>query len=260
MTLDSFRDALTSPTGAWLALALNVVGVAGCVLYGIGQAHLAWYLWRRPSRGTPPALPPDTQLPFVTVQLPMYNERYVAAVVIDACANLDWPRDRFELQVLDDSVDDTKGIVDERADYWRARGVDVRIVRRTVRTGYKAGALAHAAQTARGEFHALFDADFRPEPDFLRRTMGWFADERVGAVQARWGHLNREWSWLTRAQSVVIDAFFLGEQEARDRAGFFTRFNGSAGIWRAKTIADAGGWQADTLAEDLDLAYRAQLG
>lgn len=260
MTAESITGALTSATGAWFALAVHIAGVLGCVAYGIGQAHLAWYLWRRPPRGAPPMLPPDDELPFVTVQVPMYNERYVAAAVIDACAQLDWPRHRLELQLLDDSVDETKAIVDERAAYWRSHGVDVTVVRRTVRTGYKAGALAHAATSARGEFHALFDADFRPERDFLRRTMGWFADERVGAVQARWGHLNREWSWLTRAQSVVIDAFFVGEQEARDRAGFFVRFNGSAGIWRARAIASSGGWLADTLAEDLDLAYRAQLG
>ncbi|MBI3569058.1 MAG: glycosyltransferase [Gemmatimonadetes bacterium] len=251
----------TSPVGAWVAFALNAVGVAGFLAYGVGQGHLVWlYLRRGPrrDRATWSGIA-DASLPVVTVQLPLYNEHLVAATLIDACAALDWPADRLEIQVLDDSTDETVAIVDERASHWRARGIDVRVVRRAVRTGFKAGALAHGASIARGEFHALFDADFQPHRDFLRRTMPWFAAPRVGAVQARWGHLNRTQSWLTRAQAMVIDSFFLVEQEARDRAGLFIRFNGSAGIWRAATVADAGGWQADTLSEDYDLCLRAQL-
>lgn len=250
------------PGGAWLVFVLNAIGVLGFIAYGIGQGHLVWLYWRLgPRKDRPRQLPAsDADLPLVTVQLPMYNERHVAATVIDACAGLDWPANRLEIQVLDDSDDETVPIVDERAAYWRTRGIDVQVVRRPTRVGYKAGALAHGTQFARGEFHALFDADFRPPADFLRRAMPYFADPKVGAVQTRWGHLNRTGSWLTRAQAMVIDSFFLVEQEARDRAGLFIRFNGSAGIWRARTVADVGGWQADTLAEDYDLCLRAQLG
>jgi cellulose synthase/poly-beta-1,6-N-acetylglucosamine synthase-like glycosyltransferase len=257
-SLDAFATGLT---GAWVAFVLNAIGVGGFIAYGVGQGHLVWLYLRRGARGNRVTWTdvPDASLPVVTVQLPLYNERLVAARVIDACAALDWPADRLEIQVLDDSTDESAAIVDARAVHWRARGIDVRVVRRDTRTGFKAGALAHGATRARGEFHALFDADFQPRPDFLRRTMPHFADPRVGAVQARWGHLNRTQSWLTRAQAMVIDSFFLVEQEARHRAGLFVRFNGSAGIWRATTVADAGGWQADTLSEDYDLCLRAQL-
>ncbi len=251
----------TGLTGAWIAFALNAIGVAGWIAYGVGQWHLVWlYLRRGPRRDRQVWTGvTDAALPMVTIQLPLYNERFVAATLINSCAALDWPADRIEIQVLDDSTDESAAIVDERAAHWNARGIDVRVVRRETRLGFKAGALAHGATLARGEFHALFDADFQPHPDFLRRTIPYFADPAVGAVQARWGHLNRTQSWLTRAQAMVIDFFFLVEQEARDRAGLFIRFNGSAGIWRAATVADAGGWQADTLSEDYDLCLRAQL-
>jgi cellulose synthase/poly-beta-1,6-N-acetylglucosamine synthase-like glycosyltransferase len=257
----SLHAFATGLSGAWLAFVLNAIGVGGFVAYGIGQGHLVWLYLSRGTRRDRPVWHgvPDASLPVVTVQLPIYNERLVAAAVIDTCAALDWPADRLEIQVLDDSTDESAAIVDERAAFWRARGIDVRVVRRASRTGFKAGALAHGVTLARGEFHALFDADFQPHRDFLRRTIPYFADARVGAVQARWGHLNRTQSWLTRAQAMVIDTFFLVEQEARDRAGLFIRFNGSAGIWRATTVADAGGWQADTLSEDYDLCLRAQL-
>lgn len=259
-TISLLTTLLASPAGAVAALVLHLVGATGFVLYGAGQAHLLWYYVRRPRRGAPPPLPADPRdWPHVTVQVPMYNEQYVAALVIDACAALEWPRDRFELQLLDDSQDETVAIVDERAAYWRARGVTVEVVRRAERTGYKAGALAHGATLATGEFHCLFDADFQPPPDFLVRAMGWFADPTVGAVQGRWTHRNRDFSWLTRAQALVIDSFFVVEQEARDRAGLVVRFNGSAGVWRAAAVTDAGGWQADTLSEDYDLCLRAQL-
>ena len=258
--MNALAHVLESPSVAAVILTLYLAGVAGLVLYGVGQGHLLWLYLRRPARGAAPPLPLDrTTWPVVTVQVPMYNERYVAAGVIDACAQLEWPRDRFELQILDDSVDDTVAIVDERAAYWRSQGVTVEVVRRSDRVGYKAGALAEGTPRVRGAFAALFDADFRPTPDFLLRTMGWFADEGVGAVQGRWGHLNRSMSWLTRGQALVLDAFFVVEQEARDRAGCPIRFNGSAGIWRVATVADAGGWQADTLSEDYDLCLRAQM-
>ena len=197
--------------------------------------------------------------PFVTVQIPMFNERYVAAAAIDACAALTYPRDRFELQVIDDSNDDTCAIVDERAAFWNAQGVAVNVARRAKRQGFKAGALADATPLAQGDIISIFDADFRPHTDFLMRTVPYFMNRNVGAVQARWGHINRDYSWLTRAQTLLHDAFFLVEQETRHLAGLFIRFNGSAGLWRKSCIADAGGWQSDTLSEDLDLCLRAQM-
>lgn len=232
------------------------------MLYSLGQFHLLYYYIKLRNVRQPPFEPGAddiSALPFVTVQLPMYNERYVAAAVIDSCAALEYPRDRFELQVVDDSNDDTCAIVDERAAYWNAQGVTVNVVRRANREGFKAGALAEATPLALGEIISIFDADFRPHSDFLLRTVPWFANPNVGAVQARWGHLNRSYSLLTRAQTLLHDAFFIVEQETRHRAGFFIRFNGSAGLWRKKCIEDSGGWQADTLSEDFDLCLRAQM-
>jgi cellulose synthase/poly-beta-1,6-N-acetylglucosamine synthase-like glycosyltransferase len=199
------------------------------------------------------------ELPVVTVQLPIFDERTVAAQLIDACARLDWPRDRLEIQVLDDSRDETCAIVDARAAHWRGTGLDVQVLRRERRDGYKAGALAAGLRAARGELIAVFDADFTPAPDFLRRLAGAFADRRVGMVQARWQHRNRDASLLTRAQAVLLDGHFVVEHGARAALGVFFNFNGTAGVWRRQAILDGGGWQADTLTEDLDLSYRAQL-
>lgn len=253
---------LTGTMGAAIVLSIYTTGVLLVMLYSLGQFHLLYYfvtLRNRPRPLLASRAPEPTALPFVTVQLPMYNERYVAAAVIDSCAALEYPRNRFELQVVDDSNDDTCAIVDERAAYWNSRGVTVNVVRRTNRDGFKAGALANATPHALGEIIAMFDADFRPHRDFLTRTVSGFANARVGAVQARWGHLNRTYSLLTRAQTLLHDAFFLVEQETRHRAGFFIRFNGSAGLWRKACINDAGGWQSDTLSEDFDLCLRAQM-
>jgi cellulose synthase/poly-beta-1,6-N-acetylglucosamine synthase-like glycosyltransferase len=195
----------------------------------------------------------------LTVQVPLYNELYVARRVIDAVAALDWPKDRLEIQVLDDSTDETSAVVADAVAGWRVRGVDVVQIKRFDRTGYKAGALAAGLVEAKGEFVAVFDADFVPAPDFARALMDHFTDGRVGMVQARWGHLNREASLLTRAQSMLLDGHFVVEHAARNRSGRFFNFNGTAGIWRRSCIDDAGGWQHDTLTEDLDLSYRAQL-
>lgn len=256
------RSSLTGTVGASIVLAIYSIGVLLVMLYSLGQFHLLYFYLKYRNLRQPAFLPGATDganLPFVTVQLPMFNERYVAAAVIDSCAALEYPRDRFELQVVDDSNDDTCTIVDERAAWWNARGVCVTVVRRTNRGGFKAGALANATPLARGTIISIFDADFRPHADFLLRTVPWFANPNVGAVQARWGHINRKYSMLTRAQTLLHDAFFLVEQETRHRAGFFIRFNGSAGLWRKACIADAGGWQADTLSEDFDLCLRAQM-
>lgn len=202
---------------------------------------------------------PDDRLPRVTVQLPMYNEREVAARVIDAVARLDYPGSLLEIQVLDDSDDETTTIVDERVDHWQARGVDIAAIRRTNRTGFKAGALAAGAEIASGEYFLIFDADFVPEPDVLRALLAPMQDPGVGMVQGAWGHLNRDRNWLTESQAFLLDGHFLFEQGGRYAGGRFFNFNGTAGLWRRSCLEAAGGWSADTLTEDLDLSYRAQL-
>jgi cellulose synthase/poly-beta-1,6-N-acetylglucosamine synthase-like glycosyltransferase len=201
----------------------------------------------------------DAELPAVTVQLPLFNERYVVERLIRAVCKLDYPRERLQIQVLDDSTDDTTDIAAELVAQMRAEGIDIELHHRSDRTGYKAGALAAGLDTARGEFVAVFDADFVPDPQFLRDTIDYFTDDDVGMVQARWAHINREFSLLTRAQAILLDGHFVLEHTARNRSGRFFNFNGTAGIWRAEAIEDAGGWEHDTLTEDLDLSYRAQL-
>ena len=242
------------------------------ILYSLAAALLALYgvyvlavtaqyarFRRRPSPLIRP-MPDDATLPTVTVQAPMFNERYVAGRVIDALAALDWPRDRLQIQVLDDSDDDTTAIARARVDFHRRRGIDIALIHRAQRDGYKAGALAHGLKTARGEFVAIFDADFVPAPDFLRRLLPYFeGDPSVGFVQARWEHLGASQSALARAQALVVDAHFVVEQFARNRAGWPMIFNGSAGVWRRACIEASGGWQVDTLCEDMDLSYRAAL-
>ncbi|MFQ5656061.1 MAG: cellulose synthase family protein [Candidatus Methylomirabilales bacterium] len=202
---------------------------------------------------------PDHELPWVTVQLPVYNERYVIQRLIDTVIRLDYPRDRLEIQVLDDSTDETTAIARPLVEHYRRAGFDISLFRRERRTGYKAGALKEGLEVARGEFVAIFDADFIPNPDFLTKTLPFFQDPAIAMVQVRWGHINRDYSLLTLAQSFGIDGHFWVEQAARCWSGLFMNFNGTAGIWRRKAIDDAGGWEADTLTEDLDLSYRAQL-
>lgn len=200
----------------------------------------------------------SAEVPVVTVQLPVFNERDVVARLVDAAAALDWPSDRLELQLLDDSTDDTCVCAAPAIERARARGVDIQVIRRTERAGFKAGALANGLRVARGELIAVFDADFVPAPDFLRATVPHFTDG-VGMVQARWSHLNAGRSWLTRAQAALLDGHFVIEHTARCRGGNWFNFNGTAGVWRRSAIEAAGGWQSDTLTEDLDLSYRAQL-
>lgn len=201
----------------------------------------------------------SSNLPKITTQLPLYNELNVAERAIRAIAAFEYPKHLHQVQVLDDSTDETRELVDRVAGELRATGVWIDVVRRELRHGYKAGALSDAMPAAHGEFIAIFDSDFVPAPDFLRRLLPHFAEEKTGLVQARWGHLNREQSMLTRAQSVGIDGHFAIEQTARSANHLFLNFNGTAGIWRRTAIEDAGGWTADTLTEDLDLSYRAQL-
>ena len=198
-------------------------------------------------------------LPRLTVQLPLYNEMYVAERLLDSIAALDYPKDKLEIQVLDDSTDETTKIVVGKVAELRRRGFNVQCVHRTNRQGYKAGALENGLKTATGEFIAIFDADFVPQPDLIQKTIHYFTDPTIGMLQTRWGHINEQFSLLTRVQSIFLDAHFLIEQTARSRSGRFFNFNGTAGIWRRSCIATSGGWQHDTLAEDLDLSYRAQI-
>ncbi|MEJ2222769.1 MAG: glycosyltransferase family 2 protein [Desulfobacterales bacterium] len=197
--------------------------------------------------------------PRVTIQLPIYNERYVVERLIKSVCRFDYPEALFEIQILDDSTDDTGDIAKAVTGQMKDRGFDIQYIHRDHRTGFKAGALREGLKTAKGELVGIFDADFIPRPDFLKETVPYFSDPAIGMLQTRWGHINSDYSLLTRAQSIGIDGHFGVEQAARAWSGFFMNFNGTAGIWRKKTIEDAGGWQADTLTEDLDLSYRAQL-
>jgi cellulose synthase/poly-beta-1,6-N-acetylglucosamine synthase-like glycosyltransferase len=200
------------------------------------------------------------QEPVVTVQLPLYNEYYVAERIIEAVCSLEYPKDKLEIQVLDDSTDETVDVVAKTVLHFQSLGYDIKHVRRTTRAGFKAGALKDGLETARGEFIAIFDADFVPNSSFLRRTLPYFfQDERMALVQTRWEHLNSDYSLLTRTQAMALDGHFVIEQAVRNRAGYFINFNGTGGIWRKSAILDAGNWQSDTLTEDLDLSYRAQL-
>ncbi len=241
--------------------SLYILLALALALFGLNQFIILFLFFRNIKREPPP--PPrlrDEELPPVTVQLPVYNEAWVVERAIDALANLDYPLGKLEIQVLDDSDDETARIAAKKVKWWQAKGLRINLIHRDGRDGFKAGALAEGLKRASGEFIAIFDADFIPPPDFLRRTIPYFLQNpRLGMLQTRWGHLNREYSPVTRAQALALDGHFLVEQVARQRAGLFMGFNGSAGVWRRKCIEEAGGWQSDTLTEDLDLSYRAQL-
>jgi len=195
----------------------------------------------------------------VTIQLPLYNELYVVERLIDSVCEIDYPKENLEIQVLDDSTDETVKLVANKVAEKQALGFNILHVRRTLREGFKAGALKEGMKTATGEFIAIFDADFIPSKDFLLKTLSHFTDEKIGMVQTRWEHLNGDYSILTKAQALALDGHFVIEQNVRNKAGFFINFNGTGGVWRRSCIEDAGNWHADTLTEDLDLSYRAQL-
>jgi cellulose synthase/poly-beta-1,6-N-acetylglucosamine synthase-like glycosyltransferase len=242
-----------------------LVAVYFCAALGLGilGLHRLWTLLllrRALARERTRPLPAEPEVfPAVAVQLPLYNERYVAERAILAAGALDYPRDRLEIQILDDSTDDTGAIADRAAARLRAEGVNAAVVRRPHREGFKAGALAHGLTQTQGELIAIFDADFAPPSDWLRRIVGEFRDPRVGMVQTAWGYLNADHSGLTRTQADFLQGHFGVEQRALGGNGRFFNFNGTAGVWRRQAIDDAGGWSADTLTEDLDLSYRAQM-
>lgn len=229
-------------------------------LYSLAQAHLVYrYLKNRKIKNANTLEQKFYSLPYVTVQLPVYNEMYVVERLIDAVCSFNYPIEKLEIQVLDDSTDESIDIIKKRVKQWKEKGIDIVQVRRTDRKGYKAGALEEGLETAKGEFIAIFDADFVPNPDFLQKTVSHFSDKNVGMVQTRWEHINKDYSLLTKLQAFGLDAHFSIEQVGRNSGNCFINFNGTAGIWRKSCIIDAGNWQPDTLTEDLDLSYRAQL-
>src|SRR6202047_404921 len=227
-------------------------------VYGWHRYYLV-YLYMRHRDKEPRAGSALDPQPVVTIQLPLYNEMYVADRLIDAVCRIEYPRELLEIQVLDDSIDETRAIANQAVRRWADRGVDIKYIHRRNRTGFKAGALEAGLKTARGEVVGIFDADFIPTADFLLRLMPHFGDAEVGMVQARWGHINADYSLLTKIQAILLDGHFVLEHGGRNRGGRFFNFNGTAGVWRRSAIDDAGGWQHDTLTEDLDLSYRAQL-
>ena len=227
-------------------------------IYGLHRYVIVWLYYRNRKKAIKPAGHFD-ELPRVTVQLPMYNERLVARRIIEKACEIDYPGDKLQIQVIDDSTDDTVDIARQAVAEARAKGFDIEYVHRDNREGYKAGALANGLKTATGEFVTIFDADFVPEPSILQRSVHYFTDPKICVVQTRWDHINREDSMLTRSQAIFLDAHFAIEHVARNRSERFMSFNGTAGTWRRTAIEDAGGWHHDTLTEDLDLSYRAQL-
>jgi cellulose synthase/poly-beta-1,6-N-acetylglucosamine synthase-like glycosyltransferase len=247
-----------SHTGQIATLAAYYVVLALLAMYGTHRAMMVG-LYYRHRRDVPRPAGELPNLPRVTVQLPIYNEVYVVERLIAAVAALDYPRELLEIQVLDDSTDETREIVRRAVERYRAAGYDIVHQTRSGRSGFKAGALQAGLEKARGEFLLIFDADFVPQPELLRELIPHFSDPRVGMVQARWEHLNRDYSLLTRIQSIFLDGHFVIEHTARNRSGRFFNFNGTAGIWRRRCLEEIGGWQSDTLTEDLDVSYRAQL-
>lgn len=241
-----------------LWLVCYVAVFLGLSVFGAHRLRILWLYWRH-RKAEPQVTSTFQTLPHVTIQLPLFNEMHVVDQLLDAVSQIDYPQDLLQIQILDDSTDDTTRVCEDGAARLRARGFDVEYRHRDNRTGFKAGALEEAMPTAKGEFLLIFDADFLPPSDLLQKMIHHFSDEKVGMVQARWGHINKRDSLLTRLQAMMLDGHLVLEQTARSRGGFFLNFNGTAGIWRKSTILDAGGWEHDTLTEDMDLSYRAQM-
>lgn len=251
----------------WLTLSYIIIVVYAIALlmvflYSLEQLHLLLnYVRARKKRDIAPVIDfsHSNEIPFVTIQLPVYNEKYVMERLLHCIAAIDYPWDKLEIQVLDDSTDDSVEQTALLISEIRATGLCMLHIRRTSRINYKAGALKEGLTTAKGEFIAIFDADFLPQKDWLKKTVPHFKNAEIGVVQTRWGHINRDYSLLTKVQAFALDAHFTLEQSGRNANGYFINFNGTAGIWRKECIIDAGNWEGDTLTEDLDLSYRAQL-
>jgi cellulose synthase/poly-beta-1,6-N-acetylglucosamine synthase-like glycosyltransferase len=244
----------------YLVVAIYLICLMLIVLYSIGQLHLVFTFYKHRKNYQPePPLQGDKDLPFVTIQLPIYNELYVVDRLLEATAGQDYPKACFDIQVLDDSDDETVEIIAKKVAELKERGIQIEHIRRPTREGYKAGALGYGLDFAKGDFIAIFDADFVPQPQHLRVAMAQFTSDEIGVVQARWEHINQHYSLFTEIQAFHLDAHFTIEQFSRCFGGYYMNFNGTAGVWRKETILDAGGWEADTLTEDLDLSYRAQI-
>lgn len=239
-------------------IVLYNCSLAFCTLFGLHRLILALIAFCSPNKDPKP-VKRWFELPRVTIQLPVYNERFVIERLLNAVSKLDYPKTLLEIQILDDSTDETTEIARNITEELKSKEFNIKLIHRTNRTGYKAGALSHGLIEAEGEFIAVFDADFIPPADFIHRTIHYFSDDSIGMVQVRWGYDNPNDSLLTKLQTMIIDGHFIIDQVSRFSSGRFFNFNGSAGVWRKSTILGAGGWQADTLAEDLDLSYRAQL-
>ncbi len=258
LTDKTFRG-LYQPNGFDLAIMLPYFAVL-VVLAAYGS-HRYWLVYnyfkhRHVEPGPPPA---QSEWPKVTIQLPIFNERYVVERLLEAMSRMDYPREQVEIQVLDDSTDETVDVARACVERFQALGLNIQYMHRENRDGFKAGALKEGMKTATGEFIAIFDADFQPNPDFLRRTIPYFQEEKIGMVQARWTYMNRHYSSLSEVEAILLDGHFVMEHGGRYREGSFFNFNGTAGVWRRAAIEDAGGWEHDTLTEDTDLSYRAQL-
>ncbi len=227
--------------------------------YGLHRYQLVWTYYRNKKNRTTTPSQKFAELPRITVQLPIFNEQFVIDRLLEACCRLEYPKDKLQIQVLDDSTDETCAVAEAMVERYRAAGNPIEYIHRTNRYGYKAGALDAGLQTATGDFIAIFDADFVPPPDWLLRVVDHFAEPGIGMVQTRWTHLNRDYSFLTQVEAILLDGHFVLEHGGRSRAGVFFNFNGTAGMWRRAAIEEAGGWQHDTLTEDTDLSYRSQL-
>ncbi len=249
-------------TVSYFIIAVYSLALILIFMYSLAQLNLLInYLSQKKRNEVAPKfnLLNPKEIPTVTIQLPIYNEKYVVERLLDNIAKIEYPKSKLEIQVLDDSTDDSVIETASRVKSLKEGGLDIKHIRRTNREGFKAGALKEGLKVAKGEFVAIFDADFLPDSDWLKKTVVYFKDEEIGVVQTRWGHINREYSTLTRIQAFALDAHFTLEQAGRNAKGHFINFNGTAGIWRKDCILDAGNWEGDTLTEDLDLSYRAQL-
>jgi len=245
-----------------IIIVIYTIAIVLIFMYSLAQLNLLFnYLSSKKSKKDCDTfdLSKSEEVPFVTIQLPVYNEMYVMDRLLDNIALIDYPKNKLEIQVLDDSTDETIESTKQHVEKIKAQGIDIKHITRTDRTGFKAGALKEGLKIAKGEFIAIFDADFLPKPNWLKRTIPYFKDDQIGVVQTRWSHINRNYSLLTKIQAFALDAHFTLEQVGRNSKGHFINFNGTAGIWRKECIIDAGNWEGDTLTEDLDLSYRAQL-
>lgn len=242
----------------YFTLGVYLICIFFITLYALSQVHLLYkYLAGKKSQAR--HIPTPEEWPFVTIQLPLYNEKYVVSRLIDNIMRMDYPKDKFEVHILDDSTDETLSVSMSKTREYQKKGFKIECITRKDRTGFKAGALKNAMPMAQGDYIAIFDADFLPNVDFLKMTVKEFADPDTGVVQTRWGHINQGYSILTELQSFQLNVHFIVEQCGRYMAGYPLQFNGTAGMWRRACIEDAGGWEADTLTEDLDLSYRAQM-